>query len=303
MNLLIIHNPVSGKKRLFELRTQIEQFLDTKQVSATWINTQQDIPLDLKDELTERSYDAVIAIGGDGTVGEVLSEVIESGVSVPVGIVPNGSANLLAHALTLPIRSPMHAFRAAIDALEEQNTLLLDAMQTNGATDRYGFVAAGVGYDAFLIKETNRSLKRFLGFWAYIVRFLQSFMSFDSREYVLVVDGQTHTVHAKSIMIINILAFLGIPFQKEMSPHDGQLSVAVLNPSRYGLFRMLEFVLRSLLGVSHRNCRSFQFFSGKHISISRVDQQIMLMQVDGEWVSQDCCAVQVLPGAVSVLRA
>jgi diacylglycerol kinase family enzyme len=103
--------------------------------------------------------DAVVALGGDGTVNEVVNGLLTDGVhgQVPVlGVVPGGSTNVFARALGLP-NDPVEA-----------TSVLLDAMATDrhrrislGRADERWFVfAAGLGLDASVVNGVEAHRRR-----------------------------------------------------------------------------------------------------------------------------------------------
>ena len=91
-------------------------------------------------EAVEEEAAFVLAAGGDGTVNEVATGLLGSGV--PLGIVPVGSGNGLARALRLPLRPDK-----ALAALESGIARRMDVGQING---KPFLNVAGVGFDAFV---------------------------------------------------------------------------------------------------------------------------------------------------------
>lgn len=110
----------------------------------------------------------IVAGGGDGTVRAVAAAV--AGRGVPLGIVPYGTANLLARNLRLPLRRPRAAARAAlIGAARPLDAGLADITFGDGLRGRDCFlVVAGLGRDAEAIARTSPRLKRRLGWLAYL---------------------------------------------------------------------------------------------------------------------------------------
>lgn len=91
-------------------------------------------------EAVEEEAALVLAAGGDGTVNEVATGLIGSGV--PLGIVPVGSGNGLARALRIPLRPDQ-----ALAALESGIARRMDVGQVNG---KPFLNVAGIGFDAFV---------------------------------------------------------------------------------------------------------------------------------------------------------
>ena len=112
------------------------------------------------------SVDRVVAVGGDGTVGEVAAGL--AGTGVPMGIVPAGTGNDLAHALGLPVALE-EAVAVAVGAEARPMDLLRARWtDTSGATDeRVVANALGLGFDAAVAAAVPR-YKRLGGIAAYL---------------------------------------------------------------------------------------------------------------------------------------
>jgi diacylglycerol kinase family enzyme len=99
--------------------------------------------------------DAVVALGGDGTVNEVVNGLLTDGVHprVPaLGIVPAGSTNVFARALGLP-NDPLEATGVLLDGLR---TGARRAVSLGVVDDRYFVFAAGIGFDASIVQGVER---------------------------------------------------------------------------------------------------------------------------------------------------
>ncbi len=103
--------------------------------------------------------DVVVALGGDGTVNEVVNGLLTDGVhpSVPaLGVVPAGSTNVFARALGLP-NDPVEATGALLEALRAGSHRPVSLGQ---ADDRWFIFAAGLGYDAAVVAGVERHRRR-----------------------------------------------------------------------------------------------------------------------------------------------
>jgi diacylglycerol kinase family enzyme len=114
-------------------------------------------------------YDIVIAMGGDGTVNEVVNGLLAKGPSPDLpalAVLPCGSANVFARALGLP-NNPIGATRAVLDALRagRRRTVGLGSASLAGGARRYFTFNAGVGLDAEVIREVEE--RRLAGAKAY----------------------------------------------------------------------------------------------------------------------------------------
>ena len=106
-----------------------------------------------------QKFDIVIAVGGDGTVSEVVAGAI--GTDLVIGIVPTGSTNMVAKELGIP-RLLSQAVRVA---LTSDTTIMMDVAKSNS----FLFIhMGGAGFDAAIMRETSRTLKRIFRWMAYI---------------------------------------------------------------------------------------------------------------------------------------
>ncbi|MFJ8043028.1 diacylglycerol/lipid kinase family protein [Kitasatospora sp. NPDC096147] len=110
---------------------------------------------DLAEGAAERGFDLVVALGGDGTVNEVVNGLLAHGPSerVPrLAVVPGGSTNVFARTLGLP-NDPVEATGALLDALEHrrERAIGLGKAMAEGHPDRWFTFTAGLGFDAGVV--------------------------------------------------------------------------------------------------------------------------------------------------------
>ncbi len=120
------------------------------------------------------NVDLVIAAGGDGTVSEVASALRQSGV--PLGILPCGTANLLARNLHLPLNNLGAAARIAFTGGNRPIDVgvLSYRLQGGDTAVRPYFVMAGFGIDADMVAGTDVLAKKRFGWFAYVSPIVRS---------------------------------------------------------------------------------------------------------------------------------
>lgn len=260
---LVIYNPVSGHKKWGDIAILLQDLLEKNGYGYTWYETKPKQNLEL---LFEKKYDRVVVCGGDGTVAETVRAMLEAKVKTPLVVVPQGSANILALTLGLPMLQPGRALQMGLDG----EPRMLDVMRVNRT--HYGTIAVGRGYDAFLMQETPRELKRKLGLLAYAWVFLKTVFFYRSQPYKLTVDGERSTVFARSIVVFNLFPFPLVPIH----PDDGLLNVLVLTSK--GL-------------LLH--------YTGKTISIKSPKE--LKFQLDGEVLKSKVVNIETLPAALNIV--
>src|SRR5260221_13540604 len=109
----------------------------------------------------EEGVDAVAVHGGDGTVGEVAAGLVDS--TVPMAIVPGGTANAMSIELGIP-SDPAEA--CALVASEDSQVRQVDMGQVG---DHYFVLRVGMGLEAEMVKNASREGKAQMGNLAYVV--------------------------------------------------------------------------------------------------------------------------------------
>ncbi|AUG79625.1 diacylglycerol kinase [Kitasatospora sp. MMS16-BH015] len=109
------------------------------------------------------TVDLVVALGGDGTVNEVVNGLLAHGPAdrLPrLAVVPGGSTNVFARALGLP-NDPVEATGALLDALEHrrERAISLGKAMTEGVPDRWFTFTAGLGFDAGVVGRVEEQRK------------------------------------------------------------------------------------------------------------------------------------------------
>lgn len=277
----MIYNPVAGKRKLLDTKATIEKVLKKADYDHDFFETlpQRRQPLE---QFLGKPYDRIVVSGGDGTVAEVTSFLIEHKIKTPLVIIPQGSANILAVSLGLPPAPGM-----ALNRGLKSEGKALDAMRVNNKY--YGMIATGLGYDTLVMSKTPRHLKRKFGFFAYLWTILTTMLVYHASPYKLTIDGKRVVVMAKTIMTFNILPlghlkitkpFIGTP----ISPTDGLLNVFALNPKP----------VRNMLGFR----KIVQIFTGKKITVKT--KKARRYQIDGNVFKGKTVTIEVIPKAIYI---
>jgi YegS/Rv2252/BmrU family lipid kinase len=137
------------------------------------------------------AYQAVVAVGGDGTVNEVARALVNT--PTPLGIIPKGSGNGLARHLGIPMN-----YMAAIESLFTSTPITIDTFTLNG---KLGVNVAGVGFDGHIANLFATGKVR--GLWGYTRLVIREFFRFQGTQTITVADGNTYTSHDFILAIAN----------------------------------------------------------------------------------------------------
>ena len=131
----------------------------------------------------QKGYKAVIAVGGDGTLHEVLNGALKSTPAPVVGIIPAGTGNDFARSVSLP-RDPESALRVCRGGRVAE----IDIGLVNG---RAFINVAGFGFDAAVAEEVaQRSGKGATGTIPYLIAVFNQLKTFRPRQLSIQADGE-----------------------------------------------------------------------------------------------------------------
>ena len=179
-----------------------------------------------------RGADVVIAAGGDGTVRAVAEALRGSGASL--ALLPSGTGNLFARNLELPLANLEQSIEAAFHGGDRRVDLgLVDIVRAGGESERHAFlVMAGLGLDAKMIKNTNTTLKKAVGWLAYIDGITRSLPELKPVRIRYRLNGGSEKSLSVHTIIVGNCGMLpgGLLLMPEAKPDDGILDIAALRP-------------------------------------------------------------------------
>ncbi len=181
--MIVIYNPTAGRRRIASLWRVMDVLIGSglrPQIAETQASGHATA---LARDAVASGERLVVAAGGDGTIAEVAAGLIGTGASL--GIIPLGTANVLAQELALP-----HDARALAATLAFGRTRpLWPGLAESGGGSRLFVQMLGVGLDAQVVHRVNGRLKRAIGRQAYVLQTLREFARYDYRPIPIVIDG------------------------------------------------------------------------------------------------------------------
>lgn len=208
--------------------------------------------------------DIIVACGGDGTVRQVAcgistayeglgSEMISK--DVEMGIIPIGTANLLARNLNIVLDDIRIALRTAIYGGVTNFDLGYAICDKTPSKPHAFAVIAGVGFDSKMVKKTNDNLKEKIGFLAYFSAGLKEIFAKKIKVKVTIYNDnseKTYNLNLKSIMVGNCGKIPGFDLIPDAKFNDKLLDIVAINTSAgilgWGQLS-LEMIMQNL-GVS-----------------------------------------------------
>lgn len=178
--LLAIVNPISGIGKQKKIEKVLADNLNQDLFDYTVRYTERiHHGTDIARDAALQGYDVVVAVGGDGSVNDVIAGIKDS--DVRLGIIPCGSGNGLARYLKLPLIPAL-----ATRVLNQYNDDLIDTIVLN---DKHIIASiAGVGFDAVIARMMKAAKVR--GFPAYLNLILREYPTYKEKNYHLVIDNK-----------------------------------------------------------------------------------------------------------------
>lgn len=159
--MLFIINPIAGKSQIKNSLLQILDVFTRKDYEITVYPTQSQGDARKTIKKNAKEYDLIVCSGGDGTMDEVISGMMESEKKVAIGFIPAGTTNDLANSLDIPKNMV-----SAANAIVEGQPFLYDVGAFN---ENYFSYVAAFGIFTDVPYQTKQEAKNVLGYLAYIL--------------------------------------------------------------------------------------------------------------------------------------
>lgn len=266
-HLVFIINPKSGVEREKVIQHAIDDRLDKDLFTYEIVHTEyaKHGTILAKDAASKGAY-AVVAVGGDGSVNDVVAGLLGTGTAL--AIIPKGSGNGMARTMNIPLKE-----YAAIDIINKGNTVMMDI----GYADDRAFISnAGVAFDALISKKFAKSIRRGFAIYSWLVtRYMWTYKEW---EWTITIDGKEIKEKAFIISVANGKQF-GYNFQiaPDASWTDGLFDVIVIK--KFPKILGGALVLRAMNG-SITKSPYVDHYRAKEVTISH--PRLDLMQTDGD---------------------
>lgn len=230
INLLAIINPVSGTGKQKKISLLLNNNIDHSRFILTIKETEYAGHAKQIASEAIGVYDAVLAVGGDGTINEVANTLVNS--DVIMGIIPCGSGNGLARHIGIPMN--------AKKAIEWLNTSMARKIDSINMNDYIYLCVAGVGFDAHVSHLFANMTSR--GLISYAKATLNSFFAYQEEEFTIEFDNKIIKQKAMMLSIANSSQFGNNAFiAPEASLSDGLVNLVLIRKPKLYQIPALAF--------------------------------------------------------------
>ncbi|MCF6409453.1 diacylglycerol/lipid kinase family protein [Pseudalkalibacillus salsuginis] len=277
-----IVNKYSGNGRGAKIWEKVELILKERQIPYCYRVTRQkghgtQLAYDL---LNENNPKVIVAVGGDGTVNEVLNALV--GTNVPLGILPTGSGNDLCREMNIPLNWRMalnHVLKGKIKAIDVGEIL------KHNDESRFYSTVAGIGFDGQVALATNESKYKGImntlrmGKVSYVLSVLNVLRGYTPSNLTLTIDGESKTFPNVWLVAVANSSFYGggMRISPAAKPDDGWLDVCIVsNLKRWELLKLFPQVYKG----DHIDYHCVETFRCKEVQVE--SEVPSIVHADGE---------------------
>lgn len=285
-----IVNPIAGGGRAKSFVPSITSFFSERKTNFELSYTSEPHEaIETARKAAESGYNVIVAVGGDGTVNEILNGIV--GTNAVLAAVHGGKGNDFAMAVNMP-RDINDACRILLQAETRQIDL-------GKVLDRYFINSVGVGIDATVALRVNRGIKPFKGVAAYVYAFFEQLISYQPVE--MEIDLGEGNISCRPYLVA-----VGIG-----QTYGGGMKILPDAVQDDGLFDICVFDHMSRISLAYHFPK---VFSGKHIYLKQAEvyraPEVKLtlskecpLHMEGEILFGDLMHFTLIPRGMTVLTA
>ncbi|MGD0173740.1 MAG: diacylglycerol kinase family protein [Anaerolineales bacterium] len=298
----MIYNPQADRGRSYQMAGDLHQ-LSSEWGGADWVGTvYPGHATELALAAAQAGYKTVVALGGDGTVHEIVNGLMQVDPSrrPRLGVIPIGSGNDFAGGVGV-LRNPSAALQRVFHSGETKAIDVGKVMDASGRTE-YWCNVLGIGFDA-AINIHSRSIPVLHGFWMYFgATLLTILLRYERPKMELEIDGKKTTGGFLMLTLGNgTREGGGFRTTPDAQMDDGWLDYLLVDPiSRLRMIRLIPEVMQGTQG------RFPEAHLGRFQKISLRADMALPIEADGEMFAPYAAdvrevSVEILPHALQVI--
>lgn len=295
--LTLIVNPVAGGGKWSQYKEDVLSRLNEKfKVTVKETTPEVDGKM-LAKEARDEGTDIIVACGGDGTLTEVASALINTNVTM--GIIPFGTANALSQVLHGYISKVM-PISTACDIIIDGATLKIDTATCN---DKVMLLVAAVGFEEKMISAADREEKNVGGQFAYLKGLWNAISNNESMTFdVAIEDDEAERFQTPSFVIANAAPMTTALAQGAEQPDitDGKLDITWLLPQTSS-DKQFQSLAELVFSPVESKKQSDSIRHKQASSLTLTFDKPTAYAVDGEIYEDQSLVIKTLPHSLTVL--
>lgn len=266
-HVVFIINPKSGVERKKSIQESLDAALDFNQFSYEILYTEyaKHGTVLAKEAAAKGAY-AVVAVGGDGSVNDIVAGLLGTGTAL--AIIPKGSGNGIARTMGIPLNE-----EDAIKVINKGSSVQMDIGFANGQPFTGN---GGVAFDALISRKFAKSIRRGFAMYSWLVT--KYMWTYKAWTWNIEIDGKQMAEKGFIITVANCKQF-GYNFQiaPDANWTDGLFDVVIVRDFPRILGGLI--VLRAMTGTIYKS-PYVKHYRAREVTISH--PELRLMQTDGD---------------------
>jgi len=260
-NCIIIYNPESGKKDFVNHLDYVVKRLENSGYNTSVIATEKPRhAIVLAKEACLSKVDLLVISGGDGTIHECINGIAVCEFKPKIGYIPSGTSCDFASTL----RIPKNVIKA-MEIILEGEAVKMDIAKSNSG---YFLYVNAIGTYVDISYVTDSKLKKYLGYFAYLITGLKEFFTIPMMKTKIEHDNGKLKGYFSLIMVINSRKVAGFNIVSKPILDDGLVDLVAYRyiPLFNNLIYFVSFVLgpRILPGVYRLQTSKLKIYTDHH---------------------------------------
>lgn len=305
---LVVVNPKASIGKGGKDWPEIQQLMKSENIDFNVVTTEyQGHAIQLvKDLITEKGYQKIISVGGDGTNNEVINGIFTQErfptTEITMGVIPIGTGNDWCRTFGFPSE-----YSKNVEILKNGHTFLHDIGKVTYFNDgnskcRYFLNAAGTGLDEMVCNKTNRLKAQGKGGTVrYLFSAVYSILSYKCQHVQIEVDGKM--IFDDKIMSLSIgncnFNGGGMMMMPKAVPDDGLFDITAIK--KIGLLKFAANMKNLYDGSFAEKLKEVSLFRGQHIKVVSIPSHKLLLETEGETLTNSPFEFEMLPKAINMI--
>lgn len=256
----------------------------------------------LAEKAVRDGFRGIVSVGGDGTLNEVINGIFSQDIcktsEITIGLIPVGTGNDWGRMFGIPL-----VYEGAVKVIRDNHHLSHDIGVADYYTGsekkrRYFINIAGLGFEAVVVKRTNRQKDKGRSNKAiYFFNLLMSLISYRITPATIYIDGVKNSCRVFSVNVGNgRYCGGGMRQTPDALPDDGLLDVTVIKEmGRLEIIRNLKLLYDGTI-MSHPKVDGY-----RTKSVRVETESILYAEADGESLGHTPVEFSIIPSAVNIL--
>lgn len=300
---LAIVNPNAGNRKGKKDWNRIAGIFEKNRIPLTVkVTAERGQAIDYAKEAIADGYRRIVSVGGDGTLNEIVNGVFTqdhcSTRDITLGMIPVGTGNDWGRMFGIPL-----VYEGAVKVIKECRLMLHDVGLITyyiGSLQekRYFINIAGLGFEASVVKKTNKQKEKGKSSKAvYFYSLLSSLISYSNTRADITIDGKVTTSEIFSINVGNgRYCGGGMRQTPDALPDDGLLDITVIKGiGRIEIIRALKILYDGTI-LSHPKVDGYRTDYMKVTSESP-----LFAEADGESLGHTPVEFSIIPSSVNIV--